>query len=692
MLPSIKIQFRLTSGQLRTLLIVGLILLLWVESSSAFAQDTGFHLMDTIADKFAGKGKSWDSVIRVYATRLFWLLATADFCFLCATFVLDKKEMDDMLASVIRKLMTLGFFWFVLNTSNEWIPKILDSFTQIGQQAGSAGGNYVVPSTPDGVAAAGYQAAMAAFQALSDLGTMEKMGAVFPTVLMALIIFLSFLWVGAQLLICKIETSIAVGAGIILLGFGGSKWTTDMASKYMQYSVATGLKLMLTYLLIGMGQTLFVDTHIVGGDQFFQSLFTTAGTALMFGFLATKIPAIASAMMSGSPALTAGDMTGAVIGAGAAVAGLGAAGMMAGKAGLGAASGGAAAATGVGQALSAGIASGMDHGKSGGALAAHALGEVGSHGMGLASAGLGDMLKGSAGNFKDRVGESAGGRVATSINAARGGSMAGVAAPAGGADAGGSATAPGGGSSSGAGQPASGANPGSPSNASSQSGSAPSSTDGGGSATSGDAASSAAEAANAATGSADVTTPTQGAGASQAASSGTGEAAQAAPAKDAGSPGGGKSAATPTSSAPSQTPGAATAPATSGATGAGAQSGQRASQAASGSSGSASTAQPSALAGNGAPAGTSGTAGSSASQPGGDTSTGGAPSGTGGEQGTGDASNGAVSGGKSAEGGKNGSDDRKPVPLHEKIRDLQGYVPDDAAHSATFHIDLKHTE
>lgn len=673
MKPSIKIQFRLTAGQLRFISITILVLLLLATSASSFAEEAKFKMLDAIDAGFAGKTAGWESIIRVYANRLFWLLAVIDFCYLSATFVLDKKEMDDIFHSIVKKVMTLGFFWFVLKTSHDWIPQILDSFTQIGQKAGGA-----KASTPDGIAVAGYDAAMASLQALDDLGVTEKIGAVVPAVLMALLIFLSFLWVAVQLLVAKIETSIAVGAGIILLGFGGSKWTTDMASKYMQYSIATGLKLMLLFLLIGMGQTLFNDIKIVGGDKFFESMLVTTGTALTYAFLATKIPALASAMMSGSPSMTAGDLTGAVVGAAAAVAGLGAAGMAAGKAGMGAASGGAAAATGVGQALKAGISSGQDFGKSGAGLAAHAVGEVGKHSMGLASAGIGDMLKGGASNFQSRVSESAGGRVATSIEAGRGGSMAGVAggAAAGGTEpiAGATQAASGAGSGesapalptsvAGAGESSSSVATGGQSTASIPGG-ASSNADGG---VNGSAAPGVTPSAGAGTAGTSEVSPAARAPSSSGASTAS---SSTAPTPTGGN--GGQAGVQPrTSSSPANGGGGITAP--SGAsTGPGTGlAGNAASQPAN----SAAVQQDAASTGNaGASAPTNGMPSTAAPMPSG-----------------GDASTGAVSSGNPSSKTDGGPREREQKSLHERIQGLQGYVPDDAAQSATLHIDMKHTE
>lgn len=252
--------------------------------------------------------------------------------------------------------------------------------------AGGAGGAAPSAATPDGIVSTGFDTALAAYQAIGELGVMEKIAVVIPVTALAILV-LSFLFVAAQLLVTQIESYIAIGGGVILLGFGGSRWTTDMASKYLQYAVATGIKLMVLYMIVGAGQTLF-DNLAIDPANLIQSCLIAAGEALVYAYLGISVPQMASAMMSGSPSMTAGGMLGAAIGAGAAVAGAGAAGM-AGMAGAASgATGAAAGATGLAKALGAGLNSGLDLGKSGTALATHALGEMGSHGLGLAKGRL----------------------------------------------------------------------------------------------------------------------------------------------------------------------------------------------------------------------------------------------------------------------------------------------------------------
>ena len=604
-----------------------------LDAGSAFAQaqqPLPFNILDKIGQTYTGEngGKAfqWSEIIRVYAIRLFLLLAAIDFGWMCANFIFEKKELEDMIYSAAKKLMTLSFFFSLLLTTNTWIPQIINSFAKIGKEAGGTN-----VSTPDGIAANGFDAAIGIFQIMGELDLGEQIVAVLPAVLMAALIFMAFLWTAAQLLVAQIESSIAIGAGIILMGFGGSRWTTDMATKYKQYVVATGVKLMLMYIIVGTGATLFNDIKLVSGEQFLSSMLVAAGSAFMYAFLATKVPAMASGMMSGSPSMSAGDLMGAAIGAGAAIAGLGAAGAAMGKAGAGALGGGAAAATGVGQALGAGLQSGMDMGKTGAGLAAHAIGEVGSHGLGLASGAIGDRLAGGSAGFGEMVANSTGGRIATSIQASRGGSMAGVAG-AGGAESQGGAAAPAPGAAS------------TPAGTSTPTSAA--------STTATPAAGSTATAQSAASVGAGKSDPNAAAARSAAVASAA-PSAGAAPAGAAGTTG--NSAPSPSSSA---TP-----------------PGAREANVPTAESDSASSGETSGNTPSVTPADLSNSAGSS-----------GTPNGSN----QGDASNGALSGGDQSKAASPAQRDRDP--LHRRIQELKGYVPDDAAHAATLQININHTQ
>lgn len=396
-------------------------------SASALAADPGaandtFKVLDRIDAAYKPMQATWYGIIRTYAERLFWLLVLVDFGWSSVIYVLDKQDITELVKSLVKKIFPIGFFWGLLKASDTWIPAIINSFSEIGKKAGNVANSV----TPDGIAGTGYELAKGVFVAIRNLGVVEATVVIFPLTIIAIIIFLAFLFVAAQLLVTLIETYIAVGGGVILLGFGGSRFTTDFATKYLQYAVGTGLKLMILYMVIGMGQTLF-DVINIQQSYLLESSLAAMGVALVYGYIAIKIPAIASAMMSGSPSMTAGDMMTSAIAMGAAVAGVGAMASGGLKQAAGATGSAAAGVGGLAQALGAGYSSALDSGKSGMSALAHAGGEVAKHGLGLGAGSIGDAVKGGADSFSEKVANSTGGQIASSIEATRGGSMSGAA-------------------------------------------------------------------------------------------------------------------------------------------------------------------------------------------------------------------------------------------------------------------------
>lgn len=393
---------------------------LFIFVSFAATADDSLLQLNAIDQKFRGLQDSWYSVVKGFAMGLFWKLALVDFCWSTVVYVLEKKEAEDIFISLVRKTFTLGFFFSLLKMSDTWIPAIIKSFITIGKAASGSG-----DLTPDGIVDKGLDLAMGAFQTMKGLGTFDKIAVVLPVTFMALVVFLAFLWVAGQLLVTLIESYIAVGLGVILLGFGGSRWTTDFATKYLQFAVGTGIKLMVLYAIVGGGQTLFSGL-MIDADQLMKSCLIATGMSFIYAYLAINIPQLATAMMSGSPNLTAGSFAGAAATVGAAALGASAVAATTGQAAGSGAASGLAGAVGLNNALNAGLASAADHGKTGLDAVGHAVGQVASHGTGIAGTAVGDAASSAKATWGSKVENSAGGKIATSIESTRGGSMQGT--------------------------------------------------------------------------------------------------------------------------------------------------------------------------------------------------------------------------------------------------------------------------
>jgi type IV secretion system protein TrbL len=172
-----------------------------------------------------------------------------------------------------------------------------------------------------------------------------------------------------------VESYVVMSAGLIFLGFGASRWTVPYTERYISLVVSTGVRLMVLYMIIGLGQTLSTTwvqeaSQIALSTAGLQSLFGLLASVIVFMALAWQVPKLASSILQGSlqmgssdliaPAMSAAVTAGTI----AAVAATGGAALAGGAAALGAggatAGGGAAGgAVGAGGSFMPGATGGM---------------------------------------------------------------------------------------------------------------------------------------------------------------------------------------------------------------------------------------------------------------------------------------------------------------------------------------------
>ena len=302
---------------LRLSLHLGALAVLAGVSLSAHA-DT--RIMDDIAQQYKNASVGWSGTLLGFANRLFALLALIELAWSAAVWVLDKNEFQSFFAAIAKKIMWIGMFYALLLNGPVWIPAIIDSFVDAGAAAGGGSGLSPTDVFNTGIMnAASLVSGMSALDILKDPAMMMFGG------LSAIIMVLAFAVIAGQLLVALVESYIAISAGLLFLGFGGSRWTTDFVQKFIGYAVATGVKLFMLYLVISIGNTQALTwapmlTNALGaaaGDKF-NVILTVMGGSVLLAFLAMQIPSMAASMLAGSPTLTAGGAaaTGAAIGAG----------------------------------------------------------------------------------------------------------------------------------------------------------------------------------------------------------------------------------------------------------------------------------------------------------------------------------------------------------------------------------------
>lgn len=171
----------------------------------------------------------------------------------------------------------------------------------------------------------------------------------------AALVVLGFTAITIQYIVAIVESYLVVSAGVIFLGFGGSRWTTPYVERYIGLGVSTGVKIMILYMLIAAGLNLsngwLSEANGIGtSPNPSMTAFDVMGAGLIFMALCWQVPKLFAAVLGGSPALSGGDLvsTGtAVVGGAAMVASVGASAIAA-VAGATAAASGASGGTAAG--------------------------------------------------------------------------------------------------------------------------------------------------------------------------------------------------------------------------------------------------------------------------------------------------------------------------------------------------------
>lgn len=298
-----------------------------VSITIAHAQAGSTNAPTSILDEYKSLEGQWISKLLGATQRLFVLLAGIEVIWSFTLLSLEKADFQLLTAAIIRKIMWIGIFYALLlygvtPDGGGWIPAILNSFQLLGQNASSVG-----PLGPSAIVGFGVNTSVDLLSAASDAGFLTDMGTALTLVFCAVVIFIAYLAVAIQFVVALVESYLAVGGGVILLGFGGSRWTAPYVERYVAYSVSVGLKILILYLLVGAGMTLSqgwaqVALGIGNSTEPARTGFDLAAAAVMFLAVCWMSPKLASAILGGATTLTGGDLAavGVGLGAGAAAA------------------------------------------------------------------------------------------------------------------------------------------------------------------------------------------------------------------------------------------------------------------------------------------------------------------------------------------------------------------------------------
>jgi type IV secretion system protein TrbL len=242
---------------------------------------------------------------------------------------------EDIIARLVKKTLYVGFFAFLIGNFHTLTAIVLKSFSGLGLKASGAGVSAEDFLRPGKLAALGITACKPILQAASDLGGFpgffENIVQILILLAVAILVIVSFFIIAVQIFVVLIEFKLVSLCGFVLVPFGLFGRTSFLAEKVLGNVMASGVKVMVLAVVVGIGSSLFSEfTHASAGQPTLEEVLAMALAALTLLGLSIFGPGVASGLVSGAPQLGLGAAvgTGMVVG-GLAMAGAGAAQMAA---------------------------------------------------------------------------------------------------------------------------------------------------------------------------------------------------------------------------------------------------------------------------------------------------------------------------------------------------------------------------
>ncbi len=284
-------------------------------------------VLDSVQQTIQTASSGWMATSLGYAKSLFFGLAGLEFIWSAIQITLRKNDLPDIIVGTLFKVLSLAFFAMLLTEAPTWIPMIIQSFQQAGQGVSGA-----PPLTPSGIFDQGVQLSSALIQNGLQVNSSQNGGAVNTLMsggsnlgsyflaaivigLSGIMVILAFTVIAVQMFVALVESYLVIGGGALMLGFLGSRWTTNFGEKYFAYAVSVGIKLFTLYLIVGFGNSVVqaivnqLNVLVASGQPVgFGDWLAMGGSSLVYGGVGYMVPGIASSMMNGSPSMSMSNL------------------------------------------------------------------------------------------------------------------------------------------------------------------------------------------------------------------------------------------------------------------------------------------------------------------------------------------------------------------------------------------------
>lgn len=259
--------WRLSPGQPRAAITISLLVAgVLMVSSDLLAQAQPAGVLDQVTRDYQLASQTWAGRVLSVTTDLFFWLALLEFVVAGLMFAIATPQArEEKAGQFLVKIMLISFVYMLITQSDYWVMRLLDSFAAVGEYAA---GQIISPSL---IVDYGASLSSSVMRSLDVVGMVQNPAAAFYAVLTAFAIMICYILIAAQVVLTLVESYIVLSSGLFFLAFAAFRSTASFAENYLLYCVHVGIKLMMLYLVVGVGGPLTATwAELLRNDQFFS--------------------------------------------------------------------------------------------------------------------------------------------------------------------------------------------------------------------------------------------------------------------------------------------------------------------------------------------------------------------------------------------------------------------------------------
>jgi type IV secretion system protein TrbL len=232
---------------------------------------------------------------------------------------------DDVSTKLLRKTLYVGTFAFIIGNFNALAKIVFNSFAGLGLLASGSALSQTEFLQPGLLASVGVDAGRPLLEQISRLSGFPEVFGNLDSILVLflawLAVIVSFFFLAIQLFVTLVEFKLTTLAGFVLVPFALWNKTAFLAEKVLGNVVASGIKVLVLAVIVGIGTGLFAEFKTApDGPSIDHALVVMLASLALLG-LGIFGPGIATGLVSGAPQLGAGAAAGTALGAAGMAAG-----------------------------------------------------------------------------------------------------------------------------------------------------------------------------------------------------------------------------------------------------------------------------------------------------------------------------------------------------------------------------------